>query len=325
MNSVVVTCYNEGLYVASSLRAVLDRTKTPIEVIAVDDASTDNTSEAIRSVPGVRLVKRGERAGVALGRNFAASIAKGDIFMFLDAHIWPYEGALDLLFDAAAKTGSVIGAATVFVSVHPKKVGNEWQKAVDAADDRPIERAAGLSYCRRKNWFYFCVERHVDTPLPRRTACYAPGLTVRRDLFERIGGWARLPGKWSSNDIAWALKCWFMDIPILSEWHAKLVHAQKTTKSHATPGWEQTLNKAYAAYLCFDDDTFENFWKPGLTKRLKWDTRIDGILASPDTQKERAEFRQRKVKTDAEFMENFIVPSLRKAGFLEDWRALWTA
>ena len=325
MQSIIVTCYNEGLYVASSLRAVLDRTKTPIEVLVVDDASTDNTAEAVQSVPGVRLIKQEKRSGVAQGRNLAAGLSKGEILQTLDAHIWPYDGALDLLFEAAGKHDAVIGSATVFVSVHPKKVGNDWQGAIDGADTRPIERAAGLSYCRRKNWFYFCVERYIDTPLPRRTACYAPGLTVRRELFDRIGGWARLPGKWSSNDIAWALKCWFMDVPILSQWQAKLIHAQKTTKSHATPGWEQTLNKAYAAYLCFDDETFEGFWKPGLTKRLAWDSRIDGILASPETQKERAGFRKHKVRTDGEFMESFIVPSLRSAGLSTDWRALWVA
>jgi glycosyltransferase involved in cell wall biosynthesis len=82
--SIVVNNRNYGLYVGEAVRSALAQTYDRTEVIAVDDASTDGSAEALARIGGVKLVRSGGRGqGAALGAGFAAST--GDLVMFLDA------------------------------------------------------------------------------------------------------------------------------------------------------------------------------------------------------------------------------------------------
>lgn len=83
--SIVITNYNYGRFIRSALDSALAQTYPNVEVIAVDDGSTDQSRELIESY-GTRIssvFKRNGGQGSALNAGFAAS--RGDVVMFLDA------------------------------------------------------------------------------------------------------------------------------------------------------------------------------------------------------------------------------------------------
>ena len=82
--SVVIPCYNAGLYLAECLESVLAQTRQPLEVIVVDDGSTDDSCEVAAGFP-VRLLQAGGRRGNMTARALGAAAAVGDYIAMNDA------------------------------------------------------------------------------------------------------------------------------------------------------------------------------------------------------------------------------------------------
>jgi len=86
--SVIVPNYNHGRYLAVCLKAILAQSVKPIELIVLDDASTDNSVEVIRQFaaqsPLVRLVRNEKNLGVIRTLNKGLDLARGE-YVFIQA------------------------------------------------------------------------------------------------------------------------------------------------------------------------------------------------------------------------------------------------
>jgi glycosyltransferase involved in cell wall biosynthesis len=91
--SVVIPCYNTGQFVAEAVRSAWDQSCPPLEVIVVDDGSTDN-SAAISEAAGARVIRQAN-GGLACARNSGMAEAKGDFILFLDADDRLLPGAIE--------------------------------------------------------------------------------------------------------------------------------------------------------------------------------------------------------------------------------------
>lgn len=88
--SVVIPAYNAAKTLPACLGACLGQRMPALEVIVVDDGSTDGTKEIAASFPGVRYLRQ-ENQGPAVARNFGARAAMGEIIAFTDADCVPRE------------------------------------------------------------------------------------------------------------------------------------------------------------------------------------------------------------------------------------------
>ncbi len=93
--TVVIPTYNCGGYLRAALDSVVAQGVDGLEVIIVDDGSTDDSAEilaeAARSVPGLRgmRVERTKQIGPGLARNLAIELARAPLIAFLDADdVW---------------------------------------------------------------------------------------------------------------------------------------------------------------------------------------------------------------------------------------------
>ncbi|NLE65760.1 MAG: glycosyltransferase [Elusimicrobia bacterium] len=87
--SVVVPAYNAAGTIGENLKALLCQTYPgSVEIIVVDDGSTDGTSEAVSRFPSVRCLRQ-ENAGPASARNRGAEAARGEIVLFTDSDCRP--------------------------------------------------------------------------------------------------------------------------------------------------------------------------------------------------------------------------------------------
>jgi glycosyltransferase involved in cell wall biosynthesis len=88
--SIVIPCYNAERYVAEAIRSGLEQTYTPVEVIVVDDGSTDKSLSVIQGFgDAVRSISVPNAGGCA-ARNRGLRMAQGEFIQFLDADDWLY-------------------------------------------------------------------------------------------------------------------------------------------------------------------------------------------------------------------------------------------
>ena len=83
--SVIIPAYNAEAYIGDAVESALRQTYTDIEIIVVDDGSTDGTSDRLRAFGDRIVVHRQSNAGVAAARNRGARAANGEWLAFLDA------------------------------------------------------------------------------------------------------------------------------------------------------------------------------------------------------------------------------------------------
>jgi glycosyltransferase involved in cell wall biosynthesis len=85
--SVITPTYNRATVLGRSIESVLNQTYTDFEFIIVDDHSTDNTEELVRSFkdPRIRFVRHTENRGASAARNSGIGIARGEYVAFQDS------------------------------------------------------------------------------------------------------------------------------------------------------------------------------------------------------------------------------------------------
>lgn len=89
--SVIIPTYNRGYIVRKTIDNALSQTVQDIELLVVDDGSTDNTREIVEMVDDrrVRYFYK-ENGGVSSARNFGLSKSKAEFMAFLDSDdVWP--------------------------------------------------------------------------------------------------------------------------------------------------------------------------------------------------------------------------------------------
>lgn len=115
--SVITPAYNASKFISKTIDSVVKQTYKDIELIIVDDKSTDNTVEIIReyqkTYPFIRLFEQEVNAGAAVARNTAMSKARGRYLAFLDSDdVW-LSDKLEKQLSQMKNTGSVFSFAAI--------------------------------------------------------------------------------------------------------------------------------------------------------------------------------------------------------------------
>lgn len=93
--SVVITCYNIAKYLSACLQSVKNQTYPHVEIILVDDGSTDDTAAVAAKFPGIQYVYV-HRVGLSAARNIGVQHSHGSYVLFLDADDVLMPAALEL-------------------------------------------------------------------------------------------------------------------------------------------------------------------------------------------------------------------------------------
>jgi glycosyltransferase involved in cell wall biosynthesis len=107
--SVVIPTYNRKDEVVRSIISVFNQTYRPIEIIVVDDCSTDGTADFLQTqkFPGpVRVLRQPENAGPAVARNSGVAAAAGKYVAFLDSDDWWLPRKLERQMEIVGPLGS---------------------------------------------------------------------------------------------------------------------------------------------------------------------------------------------------------------------------
>lgn len=87
--SVVIPAYNAEKYIADAVCSVTAQTERDIEILIVDDCSTDTTADICRTLAAsddrIRIITNEKNSGVSFSRNVGVAAAVGDYVAFLDS------------------------------------------------------------------------------------------------------------------------------------------------------------------------------------------------------------------------------------------------
>lgn len=93
--SVIITCYNHGQYLKTAIESVLEQDYENLEVIVVDDGSTDDTMQVAKKYPNVKYVHQTNQ-GLSSARNTGIERSNGAYLIFLDADDWLLDDAVSV-------------------------------------------------------------------------------------------------------------------------------------------------------------------------------------------------------------------------------------
>lgn len=139
--SVIIPIYNTEKYLSECLNSVLNQTFEDIEVICIDDGSTDKSLEILNKFakqdPRIKILKQqNQYAGVA--RNNGLKIANGDYIFFVDSDDYIIHETLQLLYDKITSTDSDISICRPFEYINETHVIKEilWSLRLDILGDK---------------------------------------------------------------------------------------------------------------------------------------------------------------------------------------------
>lgn len=129
--SVLIPVFNGAATVERAVRSVLGQSDPDLEVICVDDGSTDETLAVLRGVDDARVqvVAHGENEGISAARNTALGAASGEFVAFLDADDCWEPGFLHRMHTARGGADAAICGRTVVLpdgkqrSAHSERLG----------------------------------------------------------------------------------------------------------------------------------------------------------------------------------------------------------
>ncbi|WP_370134384.1 glycosyltransferase [Alteromonas sp.] len=134
--SIVVPVFNAEMVISTSINSLLNQSWKNIEIIVVDDASTDNSYTELKRLYGgiarVRIIKNIKNKGAYATRNLGMSLASGDFLTVMDADDWAHPQKIEkqvtpLLFNRSLKgTVSHWVRCTQDLKFSRLRAGNSW-------------------------------------------------------------------------------------------------------------------------------------------------------------------------------------------------------
>jgi glycosyltransferase involved in cell wall biosynthesis len=177
--SVVIPTYNRAKYIGQAIASAFGQSYRDLEVIVVDDGSTDSTETVLKSFIDPRLVViRQENAGRSRARNVAINAARGEYITFLDSDDYYLPSKVDLQV-------SFLDANPVF--------GMAYTSAACIDDD-----GRSLNYTYRASlsgWVYPAIAFFIPHTIT------LPTVMVRREVLSAIGPFDEAMERFEDTDM----------------------------------------------------------------------------------------------------------------------------
>ncbi len=154
--SVIMATYNRGPFIVSALESLLQQAYTPLEIIIVDDGSTDGTAALIEDLlesqaASIQYAWQAN-SGAPAARNHGLRLARGQIISFLDSDdLWPMDRlpAQIALFESGSLPGERKPQIILGREERIADGGTIDPAELTAANDRPVHYSLGASLIAR--------------------------------------------------------------------------------------------------------------------------------------------------------------------------------
>lgn len=234
--SVIITAYNVEKYIKKAIYSVLYQTYKDIELIVVEDCSTDNTLKIIKDLQKtnttfpINLIQHKENVGAGMSRRDGIKAASGDYVMLLDADDWLSKDYIEHLVQRQQETDAdIVGGGIAYfyeeddhykIETYGTHVSEGFQKFKDYQDGKIVFLNNKIVRRSMYDTVEYCDRRYVeDTPVIMKLLYYANKVAYVNEAgynyLQREGSLCHVASRWK-HQLFSALCCaelieWFKD------------------------------------------------------------------------------------------------------------------
>jgi len=259
--SLILVLYNRAELTFACLRSIVECRGEELEVIIVDNASSDDTSKLLERIDGARIIQNSENLNFLLAVNQAARVASGETILLLnnDAQLLPgtIRNALRTL-DSSADIGAVGGKIVLLDGALQEAGSIVWQDGSCLGYGRGDDPLAP-AYMFRRNVDY----------------CSGAFLITPRRLWEQLGGFdeAYLPAYYEEAD--YCMRLWDSGYRVVYEPDAIIVHYEFAS-SVSTARAIQLQADHQRIFAEHHKAVLPKHYAPGIANTLKARSRCEG-------------------------------------------------
>ncbi|MHC1759631.1 MAG: glycosyltransferase family 2 protein [Negativicutes bacterium] len=179
--SAIVTSYNHAEYLDQQMQALLAQSYQPLEIIVVDDCSTDNSVavlEKYKAYPNVNIIALKENRGYVNSSNFGVSQASGDYIIFSQCDDYCEKDQIKTLLSKFQEESSI---GVVYSSSNLVD-----EKGTFLTNDFTFREKEFKAQCGSD-----CLIKSDDIQMYLAVHCVIPNLSaamIKKDLFIMLGG-----------------------------------------------------------------------------------------------------------------------------------------
>jgi GT2 family glycosyltransferase len=278
--SVIIPVFNKVEFTFQCLRSLVREVDFgETEVIVVDNASADETPELLSHFGSfVRVIRNDENRGFVDACNQGAAVARGRYLVFLNNDTVVLPGWLTALVETAERdeTAGAVGSLFLYPDGRIQEAGaGVWSNG----------EAFHYGWGRSPEDRRFTFAREVDY-------CSGASLLVRRELFERLGGFDRryAPAYYEDTDLCMGVRS--LGYRVVYQPHSRLYHFEGGTAGTDT-------RTGFKHYQVVNRDKFFDKWRAVLARdhhppdpsrveraaNRRWDTQVavfDDRTPTPD-------------------------------------------
>jgi O-antigen biosynthesis protein len=250
--SIIVPVFNQSHYTFNCLNSLNSIQSIEYEVIVVDDASTDDTQKVLSDISGIRIITNDSNAGFIRSCNRGAAEAQGEFICFLnnDTKVFPnwLESLLELINNDL--TVGAVGSKLIYPDGRLQEAGGIIWKDASGCNFGRLEDPTDPAY----NYV-----REVDY-------CSGASLLVRRDLFNRIGGFSEefLPAYYEDTDLCFTIRS--LGYKVMYQPRSQVIHFEGISSG-------TDIKSGVKKYQQTNAIKFEIKWRETLKEYLPQDTK----------------------------------------------------
>ena len=240
--SIVIVSHNENQYFGKTFGSIMENTPKDrvLEIIVVDDSSDPPTEEELvkMNIPNLKIVRNEERQGLIRAKTIGARAAKGDILVFLDAHIRAYPGWLEPLVASIEENGKRIAVPLI-----PVLNATTWEQ---------ISNYVGIKMMFDWKMDFKWLKDDSDDRVPIMSG----GLfAIARDWFFESGEYDLGMLQWGGENFEQSIRTWLCGGEIIVVRDSRVGHMFREESPYVINITQIHVNKARAIDVWFDDYT----------------------------------------------------------------------
>lgn len=164
--SVIIPCFNAASWIREALKSVLEQNIDNMEIIVIDDGSTDNSADIVaKDFPTIKLIGT-KNQGASKARNLGTRESEGEFIQYLDADDMLAPGKLVTQLESLRKARADVAYG-------------DWQKLAETDNGKFVKGEI--------------ISRKIENPeielFTTDKWCPMAAYLFRRSIVEKIGGW----------------------------------------------------------------------------------------------------------------------------------------
>ncbi len=237
--SLIIPTVNEGENLFMTIESIQETITGTYEIIVIDNGSTDGSTDFIEKAHDtrIRLLKTGERLGVAGARNYGAAFAEQEILLFVDAHmLFPKDWlapVLEVLHEETVRL--VVPAVSAWGNPYAIGYGISWKGA--KLEAKWLGKQAATPYT-----------------VPLAGGCFQ---AFSRDFFYEIGGYDPGMTNFGSEDLEMCLRTWLLGYQVKIVPQVEISHRFRRTAPYDFSWLDISYNFLRLVYTHFHEERIE--------------------------------------------------------------------